>query len=119
MKLMDRPTVTEMDRGGVYEMDRQTNLPKKGYTTEIDKIISDFPLQVPECVITFDLFQWHFMFFALFRLSISEAHPLSISVALGLSIHFTGTFSTTYTLHYTLYYLHYTQISIQQYNNKQ
>ena len=26
----DRPTVTETDRGGVYEMDRQTNRQKKG-----------------------------------------------------------------------------------------
>ena len=34
------------------------------------------------------------MFFALFRLSISEAQPLSISVALGLSIYFIGTSST-------------------------
>ena len=25
----DRPSVTETDRGGVYEMDRQTNRPKK------------------------------------------------------------------------------------------
>ena len=34
------------------------------------------------------------MFFALFRLSISEARLLSISVALGRSIHFKGTSST-------------------------
>ena len=34
------------------------------------------------------------MFFALFRLSVSEARPLSVSVALGLSIRFTGTSST-------------------------
>ena len=33
------------------------------------------------------------MFFALFRLSVSEARPLSVSVALGLSIRFTGTSS--------------------------
>ena len=29
MKCMDRPSVTEMDRGDVYEMDRQTNCQKK------------------------------------------------------------------------------------------
>ena len=33
------------------------------------------------------------MFFALFRLSVSEAHPLSVSVALGMSIHFIDTSS--------------------------
>ena len=35
----DRPSVTETDRGGVYEMDRQTNCPKKGNANEIDKIL--------------------------------------------------------------------------------
>ena len=34
----DRPSVTETDRGGVYEMDRQTNRQKKGNATEIDQI---------------------------------------------------------------------------------
>ena len=29
MKLMDRPSVTEMDRGGVHEMDRKTKFPNK------------------------------------------------------------------------------------------
>ena len=38
---------------------------------------------------------------ALFRLSISEAHPLSISVALGLYIHFTGTSSSLNSLYAT------------------
>ena len=28
-----RPSVTETDRGGVYEMDRQTNRQKKGNAT--------------------------------------------------------------------------------------
>ena len=31
----DRPSVTETDRGGVYEMDRQTNRQKNGNATEI------------------------------------------------------------------------------------
>ena len=35
------------------------------------------------------------MFFALFYLSMSEARPLYISVALGLSIHFRGTSSAS------------------------
>ena len=35
----DRPSVTETDRGVVYEMDRQTNRPKNGNATEIDKIL--------------------------------------------------------------------------------
>ena len=34
------------------------------------------------------------MFFALFRLSVSGARPLSVSVALGLSIRFTGISAT-------------------------
>ena len=29
MKWMDRPSITELDRGGVYEMDRQTKCQKK------------------------------------------------------------------------------------------
>ena len=28
MKWIDRPSVTEMDRGGIYEMDRQTKCHK-------------------------------------------------------------------------------------------
>ena len=52
-------------------------------------------LKVLKCVITFDLCQWHFHFFALFWLSISEASSLSVSVALGLSICFTGNSFTT------------------------
>ena len=34
----DRPSVTETDKGGVYEMYRQTNRQKKGNATEIDQI---------------------------------------------------------------------------------
>ena len=56
----DRPSVADTDRGGVYEMDKQTNHPKKGNATEIDQIFKGFFLQVLECAITFDLFQWHF-----------------------------------------------------------
>ena len=29
-EMVERPSVTETDRGGVYEMDRQTNRQKKG-----------------------------------------------------------------------------------------
>ena len=32
MKWMDRPSVAEVDRGGVYEMDRQTKCQKKEIT---------------------------------------------------------------------------------------
>ena len=35
----DGPSVTEADRGGVYEIDRQTNRQKKGIATEIDQIL--------------------------------------------------------------------------------
>ena len=38
MKWMDRPSVTVIDRGGVYEMDRQTKFPKKRIATEMDQI---------------------------------------------------------------------------------
>ena len=39
MKWMDRLSVTEMDRGGVYEMDRQTKCQKILNATEMDKIL--------------------------------------------------------------------------------
>ena len=35
----DRPSVRETDRGGVHEMDRQPNRPKKENATEIDQIL--------------------------------------------------------------------------------
>ena len=90
----DRLSVTETDKGGIYEKDRQTNRQKNGNVTEIDQIYKIFFSQVQECVISFDQFQWHFhVFFALFYLSVSEARPLSVSVALGPSIRFTGTSS--------------------------
>ena len=38
MKWMDRPSVTEMDRGGVYEMDKQTMCQKNLNPTEMDNI---------------------------------------------------------------------------------
>ena len=93
MKSMDRPSVTEMDRGGVDEMDRQPKCKKMEMPLKWIKCYKIFFL-VQECVITMDLFQWISIFFALFRLSISWTPPLSISVTLGLSIHFIDTFST-------------------------
>ena len=33
----DRPSVTETDREGVYEMDRQTNRQKNGNANKIDQ----------------------------------------------------------------------------------
>ena len=38
------------------EMDRQTKCQENGDDTEMDEMLSDFFLQVLECVITFDLF---------------------------------------------------------------
>ena len=38
MKWMNRPSVTEINRGGVYEMDGQTNAKKNGNATEMDNI---------------------------------------------------------------------------------
>ena len=58
----DRPSVTEIDRV-VYEMDRQKNLKKKDIPMKLIKLYKIFVLQVLNCVITFDLFQWHFHVF--------------------------------------------------------
>ena len=38
MKWMDRPIVTEMERGGVYEMDRQKKCQPNGNVREMDKM---------------------------------------------------------------------------------
>ena len=40
MKWMDRPGVTEMDTGGVYEMDRPTKWKKNGNATDIDNFFT-------------------------------------------------------------------------------
>ena len=56
MKWMDRPSVTEMDKGGVYEMNRQTNWPKNKIPLNLIKFYKIF-LQVLEGVIKFDLFK--------------------------------------------------------------
>ena len=37
--MVERPSVTETDGGGVYEMDRQTNRQKKGNATDTDQIL--------------------------------------------------------------------------------
>ena len=71
----DRPSVTETDRGGLYEMNRQTNRQKREMPLKLIKVYKIF-LQVLECIITFDLFQWHFHVFCIFP-----------------SIHFRGTSS--------------------------
>ena len=42
MKWMDGPSVTEMARGDVYEMNRKTKCQKNGNTTKIDNILEDF-----------------------------------------------------------------------------
>ena len=42
MKLMDRPIVYDMDREGVYEIDRQTKCRKNWNATQMDKIIRFF-----------------------------------------------------------------------------
>ena len=97
MKWMDRPSVTEMDIGGVYEMDRQTKCLKM-----------EMPLK---WIIFYKIcftctrmcyYSWYTSValpcFCTFRLSILEARPLSISVALGTSIHFRGTSSNKKTI---------------------
>ena len=42
----DRPSVKETDRGGVYEMDRQTNSQKNENAAKIDKILQDFFIHI-------------------------------------------------------------------------
>ena len=39
MKLMDWPSVTEMDREGFYEIDRQRKCQKNGNAIKMDKIL--------------------------------------------------------------------------------
>ena len=42
MKWIDIPSVTEIDRGIVYEMERRTKCQTNGNATEIDDIVYDF-----------------------------------------------------------------------------
>ena len=76
MKWIDGPSVTEMDRGGGYEMGRQTNCQKNRNATKIDTILYDFVLQVLEFVISFDIFQWHFHVFLHFFVYPFQRHVL-------------------------------------------
>ena len=74
---MDRPCVTEMDRGGVYEMDGQTKWQK---------------MEIPVKWIKFNKICWTGTRMCYYILSISLAFPflappLFISVTLGRSIH--------------------------------
>ena len=92
----DRPSVTEADRGGVYEKDRQKNRQKNGNATEIDQIYKIFCYRYKNVFLHLIYFSGISMFFALFCLSVSEALPISVSVALGLSICFTGTSYTSW-----------------------
>ena len=76
-------------------MDRQTDRKKNGNATEIDQILFDFFFtDTRMCYYIWSISVAFPCFLALFRLSVSEARPLSVSVALGLSIRFTGTSST-------------------------
>ena len=122
MKLMDRPTVTEMDRGGVYEMDRQTDLPKKkDIPQKLIKLYQIFLYRYQNvllhliyfsgisCFLHFSVypFQRHILFPFLWRLvcpSISQALPL---------------LPTHYTIHYTTYTIHKSLYSNTTINNKQ
>ena len=73
---MEKPSVTEMDRGCVHTMDIQNKCQQTGNATEMDKTLKYMFLQALEWVIIFDLFQWHFHVFCTFP-----------------SIHFSGTSS--------------------------
>ena len=70
MKWMDRPSVTEMDKGGVSEMDGLTKCQKIEMPLKWNFFYKIFG-QVLECVIPFYPFQCHFQFFChLFRKTI-------------------------------------------------
>ena len=87
MNRMDRPSVTAMDRRGVYEMDELTKCQKK---------IIRFVGQVLECVIKLHQFQWHFLYFALF---------LFIQFIDTSSIHFCDTWYVHLFHRHFLYYV--------------
>ena len=89
MKWMDRPSVTEMERGGVYEMDRRKKLLKHGNATKMKKYNNTFEY-LSLNLIKFDPFQWHFHFLAL---------CLSIHFVDTSSIHFIDTSSIAYFKH--------------------
>ena len=92
----DRSSVTETDRGCAYELNRQTNCQKNENATEIDQI--DQIYKIFSTHTTMGYYIWSISvafqcFFSLFCLSVSEARHLSVSLALGMSIRFTGTSS--------------------------
>ena len=72
-------------------MDRQTNCQKREMPLKLIKFYKIFFTGTRTNVL-FHLiyFSGISKFLALFRLSVSEARPLSVSVALGMSIRFTG-----------------------------
>ena len=91
MKWMDRPSATEMERRRASEMDRQTKYHTNENATKTNRIlITFFRTGVNKVLFTSVAFSFLWRFVCL---SISEARLFSISVALGLSIHFTGTSS--------------------------
>ena len=49
MKLTDRPSVTEMDREGVYEMDRQTKMQKMEMPLKLIKMNKSFWIGTRMC----------------------------------------------------------------------
>ena len=83
----DRPSVTETDRGVVYEMDRQTKCKKRKMPLKLIKFYKIFFYRNYNVLLHLIYFSGLSMYFALFCLSVSEAHPLSVSVALGGSVH--------------------------------
>ena len=63
MKWMARPSVTEMERRGGYEMDRRKSAKKHGNATEIDQMQIHILVPVLQKFIKCYPFQWHFPFF--------------------------------------------------------
>ena len=65
MKLNDKPSVTQMDRGGVYKMDRQ----KTAKNRNVTEIVQDLIIHSSNCPKKYRKLyplQWHFHFLALF-----------------------------------------------------
>ena len=61
MKWIDRPSVTEMDRGGIYEMERKTKFQQKGNANEMVKLFQWIFGPVLECIIRFLMISVGFM----------------------------------------------------------
>ena len=75
MEWMDIPSVTEMDRGGVYEMDRQTKCQKIEMPLKLLKILLHILVPVQKILENFIHISGISIFWHLVCLSISKTPP--------------------------------------------